>query len=119
MRTGVITCSPEATIEEVARMMAMHHVHAVVVTEPDSGAAWGIVSDLDVIAAAADADTALAGACAAPDVVTVSVGEWLRVAARLMEKRGVSHLVVAHPGRTRPVGVLSTLDVARVIAFGR
>jgi CBS domain-containing protein len=43
----------------------------------------------------------------------------LRDAAREMLKNGVSHAVVVHPVRHRPIGVLSTLDVAGVLAWGQ
>jgi len=42
----------------------------------------------------------------------------LREAAREMLAHGVSHVVVADPVAKRPVGVLSTLDVAGVLAWG-
>jgi hypothetical protein len=35
-----------------------------------------------------------------------------------MISRGVQHLVVVVPGTARPVGILSTLDVADIIAGG-
>lgn len=42
----------------------------------------------------------------------------LRDAGELMISRGVQHLVVVAPGTARPVGILSTLDVAHIIAWG-
>ena len=45
MRTGVITCPPDTSMESVARIMATNHVHAVVTTGLAGGAPWGIVSD--------------------------------------------------------------------------
>ena len=54
MHRGVFTCEREARLSEVAATMAREHVHCVVV-ESDSGEAgplWGIVSDLDLVAAA-------------------------------------------------------------------
>ena len=40
----------------------------------------------------------------------------LRHAAQLMTESGVSHLAVVDPKTRRPVGVVSTLDVARAVA---
>jgi CBS domain-containing protein len=42
----------------------------------------------------------------------------LREAAQLMLRHGVGHLVVIHPETLRPIGVLSTLDIAGVLAWG-
>jgi predicted transcriptional regulator len=42
----------------------------------------------------------------------------LRDAAQEMLGRGVSHAVVTDPVAQRPVGVLSTLDLAGVLAWG-
>jgi CBS domain-containing protein len=38
---------------------------------------------------------------------------------KLMREHGVSHLMVVDSARGVPVGVLSTLDVAGVVAWGR
>jgi CBS domain-containing protein len=35
-----------------------------------------------------------------------------------MAEQGVAHLAVTDPGSKRPVGVISTLDIARSIAAG-
>jgi predicted transcriptional regulator len=48
--------------------------------------------------------------------VTVAAGEELARAARPMVEHEVSHLIVVEPHSTRPIGVLSTLDVARSLA---
>ena len=42
----------------------------------------------------------------------------LRDAAELMLSRGTSHVVAVNPETQRPVGILSTLDVAGVLAWG-
>lgn len=122
---GILTCAPEASLVEVARMMATHHVHAVAVLGIEPGAqgrlVWGIVSDLDLVRAAqaAGAETMTAGEVAATEPVTVDVGEPLLTAARLMQEHDVHHLVVVSGRDPRPIGILSSLDVAGVIAWGR
>ena len=64
MHRGVVTCSPTTSLVTVAREMAAHRIHCVVVRTQDTDALWGVVSDLDLVAAAAlgftDGD---AGAC--------------------------------------------------------
>jgi ABC-type lipoprotein export system ATPase subunit len=53
MHEGVFTCSLHAPLTTVARIMAAHRVHAVVVwNEParnETAQLWGVVSDLDLI----------------------------------------------------------------------
>ena len=54
MHPGVVTCPTETPLRAVARMMAGHRIHAVVVFDEESdevGGAelWGVVSDLDLV----------------------------------------------------------------------
>ena len=51
-------------------------------------------------------------------LISVEPSMPLREAAGLMLEHRVTHLVVVEPGTQRPVGVLSTLDVAGVLAWG-
>jgi CBS domain-containing protein len=120
MHRGVVTCAPETPLTNVARMMAGHRIHSVVVwTEGheagEQGTLWGVVSDLDLARAiAAGEPTSTAGAFAATPVVTVGPHESVRHGAQLMVDHGVAHLVVVNHGR--PVGVISALDLARMVA---
>lgn len=50
MHPGVVSCPPETDLVTVARMMASHHIHAVVVSGEQLE--WGLISDLDLVAAA-------------------------------------------------------------------
>ena len=80
------------------------------------GPLWGIVSDLDLVAASTvrDLDDQSAGGSAATPVVTVSPNESLGRAAQLMTEHNTAHLVVVD--RERPIGVLSTIDIAAGLA---
>jgi CBS domain-containing protein len=122
MRVGVYTCPPETPLRDVARMMASYHVHCLIVTgldpEGESEQPWGVVSDLDLVRGAADAGDRTAGGAATTELVTVRTDDTLAHAAELMAEHGVSHLVAVQPGSGRPVGVLSSLDVAGVVAWG-
>ena len=124
MRPGVLSCAPDVPDRIVARMMATHDIHAVLVAGiPDAGARdepvlWGVVSDFDLLRAAHPRDEPLtARELAATESLTVPPDCPLREAARLMEEHGVRHVVVVD-GR-RPVGMLSTLDLIRVLAWSR
>lgn len=124
MHHGVLTCGPDATLTDVARILATHHVHAIVVlgdTEPGGGGlTWSVLSDLDVAAAAGlREEEPTAGELAATPAATVQVGDPLHEAVRLMREHDVHHLVVVSGRNPRPVGVLSCLDVAGVLAWGR
>jgi CBS domain-containing protein len=86
------------------------------VTEDDTRL-WGVVSDRDILATAATGEIArqTAGGSAATQVLTVGAQESLRRAAELMNEKGLTHVIVVNPGTDRPVGVLSTLDIAAVV----
>ena len=119
MHAGVLTCDRDAPLTDVAATMARERVHCVVVESGsgEGGEPWGIVSDLDLVAAASvrDLDGQTAGGSAATPVVMVTPRETLERAAQLMTEHGTAHLVVVEPSSRRPVGVLSTLDVAEAL----
>ena len=123
MHRGVVTCRPATPLTKVASMMAGHRIHSVVVwSEPEEsdeeGTLWGVVSDLDLARAiAADRADATAGSVTSTGTVTVDQNESLRGAAELMVEHAVPHLVVVKG--ERPVGVISTLDLARAVADER
>ena len=105
-------------------MMATHHIHCVVIDgihhDPVHGQQlrWGVVSDMDLVRAArAGIDEMTAGDVAVSEPITVEPSLRLDEAIRLMEEHECAHLIVATAGR--PVGVLSTLDIAGVLAWGR
>ena len=120
MTPEVIHCPPDAPLRDVARLMADHHVHAIYVFETgeddDSVAIWGLVSDLDLIAALPVIDERTAGNTAVTPLLTVSTTERLDRAAQLMAESANAHLAVVDPRTGRPAGVLSTLDIASAAA---
>lgn len=117
MRPGVLSCSTAASLGDVARVMAEHHVHFVVVTDLDpsgEGARpWGVVTDLTVARAAAEARFAATARDLADRSFPVTTpDEMVQTAARRMLDARTAHLVVVQRGTGSPIGVLSTLDVA-------
>ena len=120
MHAGVHTCDREAPLTEVAATMARELIHCVVVENGsgEGGPPWGIVSDLDLVAAATvrDLDEQTAGGSAATPVVMVAPHETLERAAQLMTEHGSSHLIVVEPRQQQPIGVLSTIDIAALLA---
>jgi len=80
---------------------------------------WGIVSDLDLIAAGIrDNPERTARDLADQPVIAVKPSMPLRDAGDLMLTHRVSHLVVTDAEAGRPIGILSTLDLAGVLAWG-
>lgn len=124
MHPGIVSCETDTTVTEIARIMVTYHVHCVAIMHPphdQSGAPylWGIVSDLDLMRASiSPGGEGTAGALAQQPVISVKPTVPLRDAAELMQKHKTSHVVVIHPETLRPIGVLSTLDVAGVLAWG-
>ena len=49
MHPGVLTCQPDASLGQVAVLLAQHHVHALIVPDRD-GRPLGIISDYDLLA---------------------------------------------------------------------
>lgn len=123
MHPGIVSCEPDTTLTDAARMMSAHHVHCLAVVGISHRATecgvWGILSDLDVLRAGirTGADRS-AGELAQQVVVSVTPATSLREAGELMLSQGVSHLVVVEAESERPVGILSTLDIAGVLAWG-
>ena len=119
MTPGVITCAPETPLETVAELMATHRVHAVAV----GGIAadhlvWGVIGSLDLVRALRDPDAhEFAEGISRQPVLSIEPGAPLSDAVRLMDDANAAHLVVVD--RERPVGVISTLDIAGAAAWGR
>jgi CBS domain-containing protein len=123
MHPGVVTCPLETPLRDVAWMMALYRIHAVVAFGEDDDdvegpGLWGVVSDLDLVRAAVPGrleDLTARGTAVTP-AVTIGRDDSLQHAAQLMSEHDVTHLIVVDPGRATPVGVLSTLDLARALA---
>jgi CBS domain-containing protein len=124
MSLGVISCPPETPLRIVARMMATFGVHAIFVFErvedrDESPELWAVVSDLDLVAATQlDLDALTAGETAVTPLVSIRAQQSLGEAGSLMAQYGIAHLAVTDPAARRPIGVISTLDIARAIAAG-
>lgn len=124
MHPGLIACRPDTPLLTVAGMMADLRIHCVAVSgvgrRPggDGNLVWGLVSDMDVVQAAHRGELAMAsGELAAALPVALSQDAPLDRAAALMVDQGVGHVVAV--GRTGlPSGVVSSLDVIRVVAAG-
>jgi CBS domain-containing protein len=124
MHPGVLSCEPDASATEVARLMSSNHVHclAVMGADPDNSGqqrVWGIVSDLDLLEGGTRPGAEqTAAAMVRHELVNVEPATPLRDAVKLMLTHHAAHLLVVDPRRQQPIGVLSTLDIAGVMAWG-
>lgn len=122
---GIVSCSLDASLTDVARLMATEHVHCVVAMgtsheEPAERFVWGLISDLDVLRAGIhQGPDASARALALDPIISVRSTMPLREAGELMLGRGVSHVIVIDPETQRPTGVLSSLDIIGALASGK
>ncbi len=122
MHPGVVSCSQAATAAEIARIMTSCRVHAVAVMglsqdERKDPLIWGIVSDLDLLeAATTQSANATAATLARQPVIAVRSTMSVHEVARAMIENGTTHLVVVDPDRRVPLGIVSTLDIAGVLA---
>ncbi len=118
MTEGVVMVPPSATFTEVARTMATEGIHSVVVANTlvpgeDPRGSWGVVSDVDLVSAVDS--NASAGALAESPSLSVSPDDSLKRAADLMRHHRANHvMVVGYDGV--PTGMVSALDIARVVA---
>lgn len=119
MRTDPICCSPRATVAEALALLARHGVHCMLVEPADvnSGTSWTLMSDLDLLGAvlARGGEEPVGHFTGAP-VVHVQPDDSIASAARLMVELAARHLVVREPLGVRPVGILSTMDLAALAA---
>jgi CBS domain-containing protein len=117
MQLGLFSCPPDTDLRALARMMAERSIHSVVVRGlRDAPHAYGIVSDLDLLAGLEDPRARVASDVIAAEVISVRPDNTLETAAHLMAARGTAHLVVLSPDTGFPVGMISSLDIARAAA---
>lgn len=114
MRPGVLACPADSSVVDVARVMASNHVHCVVLPQ---GTGWALVTSRAVLESAVRDDGATAAEIAI-EAMTVTARDPLARAAARMVETGAEHALVVDSGG-RPVGVLSSLDVAGIVAWGR
>jgi CBS domain-containing protein len=123
MHSAVLTCDPATPLVTIAQRMSAERVHAIVMLMPADGAGeripWAVVTDLDVLRHAGRAGELTAADVAGPELLHAHPDDRLEAVAGRMARRAATHAVVVDRERGRPVGVLSTLDIARVVGWGR
>jgi CBS domain-containing protein len=120
MRQEILSCPADASLRDAARLMCTEHVHMILATSPADGSPLGTLSDGELLEALLDrgAENPPLEEVVARRLDTISSEEPLIVAAELMRRRGTAHLIVRDAHSGAPAGVLSTLDVAGILAWG-
>jgi CBS domain-containing protein len=113
---AIVTCSSDAGLREMGRLMSSHHIHSLV-TPLGGAAGWGVVSDVDIAMAALSRPEATAGELAAPATGIPRDAPLMR-AIEVMRKERTSHLIVADAESGEPTGIISALDIAGIVGWG-
>jgi CBS domain-containing protein len=124
MRPLVLTCDPATPLVTVAERLAGEHVHALVVLRADAAAGGArrpsaVVTDRDVLRCASRMEELTAEEAATGELLEVDPDDRLADVAERMLKHAVAHALVVDADSGRPLGIVSTLDVAGVLAWGR
>ncbi len=113
MHRGVITCSPDTALKEVARIMNATDVHALIVVN-ERGLAQGVVSHMDMLRAfGRDLYALKAEDVMTREVLSIRPEAPLAEAVEMMLKHRVHRLLVCgeEGGEKVPLGVISTTDI--------
>jgi CBS domain-containing protein len=114
MSSDVRTCEPDATVVDVAKVMAKEDVGPIPVVE--GGRLVGLVTDRDlvvrVLAEGKDPETTRVGEVASRELVTLSPDEDLDQALKLLAQHQVRRLPVVEGDRV--VGIVAQADIARL-----
>lgn len=110
----VITIHPNQSLKEAAALLTQHNIGALVVVN-ESGAPVGILSERDIVRAAARRDDALAQpveAVMTRDVVTASPQDDLQAVMQSMTDGNFRHVPILDQGAL--VGIVSIRDLVKV-----
>ena len=122
MSTPIRACAADVDLASAARLMVQERIHVLAVLGPqeEPGAdppIVGVLSDLDLVGALGVPGGAArtAGEVAGPPAESIPADATLDVAANDMRTARTHHLIVVASNSGRPVGVVSTLDIAQVL----
>jgi len=124
MSSPVVSCRGDASLGEVAALLAERHIHGVVVLD-ESGRMAGVVADTDLLAGewlASDAESLdtmrsmTAGEMMTMPPVTIDADAPITEAAIRLRDERLSRLVVTKDDLA--VGVLATSDLVRFLGRG-
>jgi CBS domain-containing protein len=111
--TNVVTVRPQQSLREAARLLADHNIGALVAVN-EAGEIAGIISERDIIRAAARLDEALSRPVSEIMTKEVIVGlpnDDLMAVANAMTERRFRHLPIVEGGEM--VGIISMGDIVK------
>lgn len=110
MARRVITAEPHHSVDHVRRLMERNRVHAIPIVDSD-GEPVGIVTTADL--AADHKPGSPVSRVMTDDVRTVPQYNGAHVAARIMRKQRIHHVVVTHERKV--VGIISSFDLLKLV----
>ncbi|HWM10992.1 MAG TPA: CBS domain-containing protein [Solirubrobacteraceae bacterium] len=117
MRSGVISMPEDASLRQAMRAMAAHAVHAILIVGARDGTPIGWVTARGVLTwLTRDAALAPAGIAITEPVVWIEPTASAADVVRLLADTGATHLLVAYQADVPPQGVVSELDIVRLVA---
>jgi len=118
MHQGVITCSCEESLRNVAAMLTDNEFRSVVVVN-EKGEVWGLITYMELLAHfQEDVDTIQACRIMRPYRIEVDPQWPVEKAIELMKKLKDYHLIIVDPhvGTRWPVGMLTSFDIVRYMS---
>ncbi len=118
MHKGVISCSPNETVRDIARIMNSNRIRCVVVVD-EMGDTLGVVSIMELIPFyGRDVENITAEKLMRPFRFEIDPGKSIEEAAELMKQKKIEHLVItdSYVGPRIPVGVLTTFDILQYMS---
>jgi CBS domain-containing protein len=110
MARRVVTAEPHHTVEHVRRLMTRNRIHAIPVVGTD-GSPSGIVTTADLVGVKS-ANRPVSHVMTR-EVRTVPAYNDVNVAARIMRKNRIHHVVVTHEKKV--VGLISSFDLLKLV----
>ena len=122
MHPGLILCEPNGSLGQIAKLLTAHHIHALIVAEPN-GSPLGIISDFDLLAGewlSVDGESLdMMRKMTARDLMTspietIEFNTPVQEAAQRMVEKQINRMLVTEAGK--PVGVISVSNFVASIA---
>lgn len=116
MSPGVVSLPATAPLQEACQAMARHGLHAIVVVA-DDGRPAGLVTSAGLVARRSR-DLALrpVGLEIDEQITLITPSATAEAAAKILEQPGVTHLLVAASLDAVPEGMVTSLDVVKLLA---